>query len=170
MPYDPLSLRRLGRRLRVLLLGEAEIVGHCLKCGKCCEELVLYADDRWLTRARDFDRFVAENPEYERLRIVGQDDRGLLIFRCTWLTDEGLCKDHEHRMDLCREHPSDTFYTAGAELSPYCGFKVRPPSFRNLFRRPRRPGESFESVFKRTKESMALSLGADQTTDNTEPE
>lgn len=168
--HSPLFFRRLGRRLLVLLFGEAEIVGRCRKCGKCCRELVLFADDRWLTRKKDFERFVAENPEYGRLRIIGRDDRGLLIFRCTWLTDEGLCKDHENRMDLCREHPSETFYTAGAELSPYCGYKVRPPSLGNLLKRRRPPGESFEAVFRRARESVSGSGNTNQPTDNTEPE
>ena len=170
MAFGPLFLRQWVRRLRVRLLGPAEIEGHCLMCGRCCEELVLNVDNRWLTRRRDFDRFVADNPEYERLIVTGQDDRGLLIFRCSWLTEEGLCKDHEHRMDLCREHPSETFYTAGAELSPYCGFKIRPPTLKRLFKRHKPPCESFETVFKRVRESSPAPGNRDQTTDNTETE
>ena len=168
MALGPLLVRRLYRRLRVRLLGPAKITGQCLKCGECCRELVLYADDRWLSREKDFEAFKVGNPEYGRLEITGRDLRGLLIFRCTWLTEEGLCKDHEHRLDLCREHPSGAFYECGAELSPFCGFKVRPPSLRGLRKRRRKPGPSFQAVFRQAREAASTPNG--QTTDNTESE
>ena len=168
MFLDQFVLRRFLRKFLVLLLGPARIEGRCRMCGRCCEELVLYVDGRWLTSRREFKSFLEEEPEYERLEITGRDARGLLIFRCTWLTDEGLCKDHENRMDLCREHPNETFYTAGGELSSYCGYKVRPPSLRTLLKRRRSPGEPFETVLDRARQSVSAGGGADQTTGNTE--
>lgn len=170
MSLDPLLVRRLYRRLRIRLFGPATIAGHCRKCGECCKELVLCTDERWMTRKKDFEAFKVENPEYERLEIIGRDVRGLLIFRCTWLTEEGLCKDHEHRMDLCRDHPSETFYECGAELSPFCGYKVLPPIPSWLRERRNKrsgtPGPTFQTVLDRAKEAASDTDG--QTTDDTE--
>ena len=129
----PLALRRAYRKFKVAILGEAEVVGFCLRCGNCCRELVLYADGGWITTEEQFRRFVDRNPEYDRLYVKDCDLRGFLIFACSWLTEEGLCKDHVNRMELCSDHPSPDFYTCGAELTDQCGFSVKAPSWRRLW-------------------------------------
>jgi hypothetical protein len=78
---------------------------------------------RVLRSFRQFEDCLKENPEFERLRIVGQDEDGVLLFSCDWLTAEGVCKDYENRLDLCRNFPSRAMQRRGYSLPKECGYR-----------------------------------------------
>lgn len=73
----------------------------------------------------DFFEVVADFPEYARFQITGKDEQGFLRFSCTWLTDEGFCKDHKNRLDLCRNFPDKTLHFCGGTLPDGCGYMIR---------------------------------------------
>ena len=117
-------------------LEGVRVVGECRQCGYCCREIRVWAGGGWITSRRALRRLLRREPGYARLEVVGRDAVGRLIFTCSWLTQDGRCRDHEHRLDLCRDHPSPSLHFAGGELSPLCGFRIRAPRLRDLWRRP----------------------------------
>jgi hypothetical protein len=119
------SLLGFLRFLRLQLTGKTVLVtGHCADCGKCCRSISLEYGEGWL---RDEEMFVAvtvDYPEYERFEITGKNSQGFLLFRCTWLTAEGLCRDHEKRLPLCRNFPEKSLFFCGGSLPPGCGYSL----------------------------------------------
>lgn len=137
------------RRLkRVVFRREAEVRGKCLCCGRCCREIVLHVGGRWIRSKRQFERDKAKDGDLERFFIKGKDEDGRIIFGCSWLTEEGLCRDYEHRLDLCRNHPGVSLYYSGVVLPRYCGYTLKGPGPGNLFGKllPGRPGPSFQAA------------------------
>ena len=59
------------------------------------------------------------------MEITGKDASGNLIFKCDWLTEENVCKDHENRLDICRSFPDRELYTMNGKLPEGCGFKIQ---------------------------------------------
>ncbi len=78
---------------------------------------------------KKFFAVLQDYPEYQRFVISGKDDQGFLQFSCTWLTDDGLCRDHTNRLALCTNFPDKGLYFCGGALPPGCGYainEVRP--------------------------------------------
>jgi len=124
------SLLGLIRYLRMRLMGkELMVVGNCRNCGSCCRKINLEGQNGWLRRREDFFTVAADYPEYNRFQITGKDDQGFLQFSCSWLTKEGLCREHSKRLDLCRNFPDKSLHFCGGALPPTCGYslqEVRP--------------------------------------------
>jgi len=124
------SFLGLIRYLRMRFMGKELIVtGSCRCCGNCCRKINLEGGRGWLRSEEDFFDVLNEYPEYERFIIIGKDDQGFLQFSCTWLTDAGLCRDHENRLSLCTNFPDKSLHFCGGTLPPGCGFminEVRP--------------------------------------------
>jgi hypothetical protein len=117
---------------------------------------VLHSGGRWIRGEKYFEKEKARAPELARFVPHGEDEDGRLVFHCTLLTEEGLCGDHEHRPDLCRNHPNASVFYSGVALMPYCGYRFRGPGLRDVFRLPpKRPrggaGVSFEEALERER-------------------
>ncbi len=120
------SFLGLIRYLRMQAMGKELIVtGSCKNCGSCCRRINLEGKRGWLRYEEDFFEVVADFPEYARFQITGKDEQGFLRFSCTWLTDEGFCKDHKNRLDLCRNFPDKTLHFCGGTLPDGCGYMIR---------------------------------------------
>lgn len=141
--FTPESVRGFVRHLRVALLGrEAAVTGSCLRCGRCCRNLVLQAGDGPLDQEGRFEALCRERPEYRRFVVTGRSATGLLLFTCAWLEGEA-CSDHGNRLDLCRRYPNPNTYFLGFDPLPGCGFRFeeRPRAGRSwLSRLLSRPG------------------------------
>jgi uncharacterized protein len=120
----------LIRYLRMRFMGkELLVTGSCRCCGNCCRKINLEGGRGWLRSQKDFIEVLSDYPEYERFSITGKDDQGFLLFSCSWLTDTGLCRDHENRLSLCTNFPDKALHFCGGNLLPGCGFvinEVRP--------------------------------------------
>ncbi len=137
------SLLGLIRYFRLRITGrELLVTGSCNSCGNCCRKINLEGHRGWLRREEDFAVMLQEYPEYERFRISGKDDMGFLQFSCSWLTDEGICRDHDSRLPLCRNFPDKTLHFCGGTVPPGCGYlinEVRP--FSSYLAETRKKGE-----------------------------
>jgi hypothetical protein len=119
-----------SRYLWLQVIGKEPLVtGRCHNCGDCCRRINLEGKRGWLRSKDDFIAVAADYPEYERFQLIGKDNQGFLLFSCTWLTEEGHCREHKNRLDLCRNFPDKTLHFCGAILPPRCGYmisEVRP--------------------------------------------
>lgn len=161
--YHPMSLDGLFRWLRSKILrSPVEIVGYCQMCGNCCRSILISDKGNWLKTRDDFERLVADTPEYERFRIIGECSDGLL-FSCDWLGEDNCCKDHENRLPICREYPAPTLFYYGGGIMRGCGFHFRALTFRQAFRRLLHGGpEDFEVVLMREKERLHSTESAEK--------
>ena len=164
-----LQLKGAGRYLRMRLLRrEVVLRGSCRMCGRCCSEIALYSDG-WVRSLEDFQKAREEIPGFDRLEPMGKDDYGNLTVRCTWLTEDGLCRDHENRLSMCRGHPNRWHYLSGADLAGYCGFRFEEiPSFERVLRkrlRAERKKKTGSSGSPRGVDAVARMRREDETTE-----
>jgi len=99
-------------------------VGECNQCGQCCRGFRVKSDGQWIKTRKQFDQLVQRKKEYARLFCVDEID-GYLNFSCTWLTTDGICKDHQNRLAICNEYPSTNRFYTGNELPDYCGYAIK---------------------------------------------
>ncbi len=119
------SFMGLIRYLRMQFMGkELLITGSCRSCGNCCRKINLEGDGGWLRSEKDFLDVVTDYPEYKRFIITGKDQQGFIQFSCTWLTDAGLCRDHENRLSLCKNFPDKSLHFCGGTLPACCGYSI----------------------------------------------
>ena len=122
--FFPWRLVGIWRTLWVKLTRKEVIVrGRCRMCGKCCRDIALFVDGRWMRSEKTLRDYTKRYPEYERFVPTGFDELGHLTVRCTLQGEDGLCTDYENRLDLCRDHPAPVHYFSGATLAPWCGFR-----------------------------------------------
>ena len=112
---------------------QAKVLGQCRCCGRCCQEIVLHIDGKWIRNKRQFEKLQQSDEELQRFYIKTKDHDGRLVFGCSWLTEEGLCKDYEHRLALCKAHPTPSLYLHGVELDPSCGYSFEGPGLAQFF-------------------------------------
>ncbi|MGE4292088.1 MAG: YkgJ family cysteine cluster protein [Desulfovibrio sp.] len=142
------SVRSVWRRLLCLVLRrEPRVLGRCLQCGRCCREIVLCHDGRWITSLKRFRELLERDPEYERLEPRERDEAGRILFRCSWLGADGRCTGYEDRLPLCRNHPSPGLWLRGVDLPRACGYRLSGPELFGFLRR-RHPNheQRFERV------------------------
>lgn len=113
------------RYFRLKLTGKGVMVdGSCMMCGRCCRRVSLEAGGKWLRDEAEFRRLVTLHPDYERFSVTGKDAQGFLLFTCSWyLTESGVCRDHENRLDICRCYPDTDLYFTGGEVHGGCGYR-----------------------------------------------
>jgi hypothetical protein len=114
-----------------------EIQGECRKCGSCCKNMNLCEAGKWVSKKSHFIKMVAENPEYERLYITGKNKEGTLIFSCSWLDSNNICKDYDNRLDICKAFPNKMVIKNQGEIPDGCSYTVKIHS-------------SFDVVLKKT--------------------
>ncbi|MEN8190223.1 MAG: YkgJ family cysteine cluster protein [Thermodesulfobacteriota bacterium] len=115
----------LVRFLRLKLTGrELMVSGSCSGCGKCCRKINLEASTGWIRSQEQFQAMVRDHPEFARFEVIGKDEYGCLQFSCSWLTEEGLCRDHENRLWVCRDFPDKNLVFCGGGLPSGCGYRI----------------------------------------------
>ncbi|PHR29049.1 MAG: zinc/iron-chelating domain-containing protein [Desulfotalea sp.] len=102
---------------------EVMIGGSCHLCGACCRSLSLDDGDGWIRNRRAFVAVVACNPEYSCFEIIGADNSGFLLFRCTLISDDGKCTNYEKRFQFCQDFPDKNLPFCGGGLPAGCGYK-----------------------------------------------
>lgn len=119
------SLLGLIRFFRMRCMGkELLVTGSCRSCGSCCRKINLEGPRGWLRSEQYFYEVLNDCPEYERFIITGKDEQGFLQFSCSWLNDNGFCKDHEQRLSLCRNFPDKSLHFCGGTLPSGCGYQI----------------------------------------------
>lgn len=98
--------------------------GACRNCGKCCRRINLEAAGGWVRSEEVFEGIVRDYPEYSRFSIIGPDSQGFLLFSCSWCTPEGLCRDYENRLSICRNFPDSSLVFCGGSLPEECGYRL----------------------------------------------
>jgi len=122
------------RKLRAAILRRGvHVEGSCRACGRCCRKIVLMDHGRWLHRERDFERLKREESHYERFRITGRTDDGMLTFTCDLLGEDNLCSVHDTRPDLCKTYPAKLLYYRGGILLDDCGYRYVEWTFRDAW-------------------------------------
>ncbi|MCR5266376.1 MAG: YkgJ family cysteine cluster protein [Cyanobacteria bacterium RUI128] len=109
---------------------EYEIVGQCLKCGKCCN--YMYSYDTYTEKEFKIMQFLF--PAYKRFYIKGKDEDGNLIFACKYVTKEGLCSVYDKRLPMCKKYPARKIYSH-AKLHEGCGYKIIDKNFEDYLQK-----------------------------------
>lgn len=114
------------RYLRLKVSGKTvRIAGECSMCGRCCQRISLEANGRWIRKESEFNKVVHRYPEYERFSVVERDRQGFLLFTCSWYLPEGICRDHDNRLPICREFPHPTLYFSCGSVPEGCGYRFK---------------------------------------------
>ncbi|ETR71064.1 MAG: hypothetical protein OMM_08362, partial [Candidatus Magnetoglobus multicellularis str. Araruama] len=116
--------------------------GQCNQCGQCCQSFRVKSNNQWIQTEKQFKRLIQQKPEYSRLICRGKTD-GYLYFTCSWLTSDGICKDHQNRLQICKEYPSSTRFYTGNKLPDYCGYSIEAAvPFHSVLNKQLKKGES----------------------------
>lgn len=119
------SLQGLVRAAMLKLKGkELMISGSCEGCGSCCNTINLQTERGWVRSQKEFEEVCDRYPEYNRFSVIGKDEQGFLQFSCNWVTDEGLCKDYENRLLICKKFPDKSLHFCGGGLPRQCGYSI----------------------------------------------
>jgi uncharacterized protein len=117
------SMVGVFKYLSLKLRGKSILVkGSCRGCGTCCKSICLEGKDGWLRSTRAFEKVAKKFPEYSRFEVIGKDQQGFLLFRCTWCTPLGTCLDYDNRLPLCCNFPESSLVFAGGQLPINCGY------------------------------------------------
>lgn len=120
------SLLGIIRYFALLITGKDVLIeGQCVQCGSCCRKISLRSDNGWIRHSKDFERVCDNYPEYSRFIPEGKDKEGFIQFSCSWITSEGVCKDYENRLAICKKFPSKSLHFCGGGLPPECGYRLK---------------------------------------------
>ena len=126
----------LFRRFRSRVLNSpVQRVGQCRLCGRCCRDILLKYEGKWLRRDKDYRAMLEALPAYARFEHTGYDDQGFMTFTCKSLGRDNLCAAYGKRPSLCRSYPSDSLYYQGGSLRADCGYSFRAETFRDAITR-----------------------------------
>lgn len=101
------------------------VTGVCNCCGACCRKLSLDDGGGWIRSEKQFTSILGEHPEYSCFEITGRDTSGILLFRCTHITEEGICGAYDKRFHFCKDFPDKNLIFCGGGLPPECGYQLR---------------------------------------------
>jgi len=104
---------------------DIRIEGRCNCCGRCCRSISLEGPNGWLRDKDEFTELRKNNPDYRRFVLIGQDDEGFLLFSCSWISQDNLCRNYRKRLPMCDRFPERSLFFCGGRLPDGCGFEVR---------------------------------------------
>lgn len=125
----------LVRYLYLKIKGKTVIVaGKCHACGTCCKSISIEGPRGWLRSTADLSKIIHDFPEYDRFIVIGRDNQGYLLFRCTMLSAQNHCTCYENRLPICKSFPDPALVFMGGQVPDGCGytFKTVVP-FRKIF-------------------------------------
>ncbi len=137
-----------------VLRSEVRIGGHCLLCGRCCHDLRIMDNGKWITSRKQHEQLVQNSPEYGRFNIIGRDGCGFLTYSCSCVSDEGVCTDYENRPLICSDYPSPTLYYRGVDPPAHCGYYYEALTFRAALRQLLGREQSFGKVLRQERKRM----------------
>jgi len=106
-----------------------EIVGGCIKCGKCCN--YMYSFDTYTEKEFKIMQFIF--PAYKRFYIKGKDENGNFIFACKHVTEDGQCGVYKKRLKMCKRYPHKIIMFP-AKLHDGCGYRVLKKNFEDYLK------------------------------------
>ncbi|SDK90019.1 hypothetical protein SAMN05660337_1635 [Maridesulfovibrio ferrireducens] len=110
---------RLKKRKQTVVIR-----GSCNMCGKCCQEISLYVDSKWLRSKKQVRKASIKNPYLNFFEICGKTEDGFLKFSCTRLGKDGRCTNYENRPNICKTFPAPSIFYQNGELPKGCGFRM----------------------------------------------
>ena len=99
-----------------------QITGICNKCGKCCENINLINNGKWIKSKNEFIKLTNEDNQFKRFTIIDKNYSGILIFKCSWLKENGLCKDYNNRLDICKKYPELEMLNNNGTIPDDCSY------------------------------------------------
>ena len=110
------------------------VVGECVKCGKCCKEIVFnppkFVKNTWLLRF-----FIVFHKITHNFSVVGRGAEGEIYFSCGHLKADGRCGSHKTRPYICRNFPVVPFFEP-PKILPYCSYQVAAAPVARMRERP----------------------------------
>jgi len=106
------------KRKKVIIRGE------CLRCGICCRKINICDYGQWISSEKQFQQVCREEPGYKRFIITGKNQYGVLNFSCSWIQEDGSCKDYPNRLDICKYYPDENMIYRNGVVSEHCGYVV----------------------------------------------
>ncbi|MBQ8475765.1 YkgJ family cysteine cluster protein [bacterium] len=125
-------------------------LGTCKRCGACCRNIYVRHKNNVIKTKEEFANIQKTQSYsfYHHIKVIGQDDFGL-IFACErYDEDKKLCKKHKCRPSICRNYPSEEIFSFGAQLQPDCGYSFEPiEKFSEIFKKiSKKPVKTFERI------------------------
>ncbi|MDD3593133.1 MAG: YkgJ family cysteine cluster protein [Candidatus Gastranaerophilales bacterium] len=110
--------------------------GACKACGRCCREIYVRHSRDVIKTEEEFNSLKNRHYFYGYLKIIGQNETGL-VFACTKLDKEtGKCTAYNTRPLLCRQYPVEEIFMMGGSISDDCGYKFVPiKTFEEILRK-----------------------------------
>ena len=113
------------RRWRMKKKGLSVVIrGSCKMCGKCCQEICLYLDSKWIKKEKQFRKLSTQYLYLQRFNICGKTESGCLKFSCSYLDENHTCMDYENRPGLCKTFPASSIFIQDGKLPDGCGFRM----------------------------------------------
>ncbi len=100
-----------------------KIVGSCLKCGICCQKLLIIHNGEIIKSLESFLKIRDIDPFYKNIIPLGLDSEGYYRFTCRYYK-ENLCIIYKNRPQICQHYPSVNMFKYGGTLFPTCGYKI----------------------------------------------
>ncbi len=100
--------------------------GTCLCCGKCCKKIYVKHIKGVIQSEEEFEELINLHRFYTYLRVIDQDETGL-VFSCSNLDEAtNLCNIHDKRPGICRRYPQEEIFSFGGKISEDCGYQLIP--------------------------------------------
>lgn len=99
-----------------------DVVGECVKCGKCCKE-ILFNPPRFIRTTGLVHVFVLYHRLAHNFSPVARGPDDEIIFACGHLKSDGRCGIHKWRPFLCRNFPVVPWFEV-PKILPYCTYQV----------------------------------------------
>jgi Fe-S-cluster containining protein len=113
-----------------------KIIGECLSCGRCCQNLILIHKKQPIKNIEQFQSLLKTKPFYKNLTPLYEDKKdGFLYFSCRKLGSNKKCSDYKKRPKICRTYPQTLILEYGGKLLPNCGYQIVPEkSFQKILK------------------------------------
>lgn len=99
--------------------------GKCVKCGNCCRNILLFADDNIPVKTEEqFEKIKEWDKHFCNFYISGKNETGSLLFTCREIDDNNHCKVYLFRGMGCRNYPKtdSKFLINGGKPLDGCGY------------------------------------------------
>ncbi len=103
--------------------------GHCVKCGKCCQEIC----SPGLKNEKDLKLMSLFFPYYKNFYISGRAEDGSLLLACKRLNKNMECEIYNKRPRICRNYPAKIL-PCNMEMFEGCGYKIINKKFKDYLK------------------------------------
>ena len=79
-----------------MLSSRYVLEGKCNQCGNCCRNITFWVGKDAIQTEKQFDLLRNWDKNYNNFFISGKDERGILLFTCKSLDDNGKCKMYKY--------------------------------------------------------------------------